>query len=134
MEDALGDISGLVGVGDYVLKEKIGEGPFSIVWKASQRRSREEVAVKQVILSKLNRSLKHCLDCELNFLASVNHPNIIRLIDAFQVYNHLSNLFVMPTSSLCIFSPSGFGLPYVKLMCRGCILSSYSALIELSIS
>lgn len=84
MEAVIGDIFGLVGVGDYVLKEKIGEGAFSIVWKASHRRSREEVAVKQVILSKLNRSLQHCLDCELNFLSSVNHPNIIRLIDAFQ--------------------------------------------------
>lgn len=87
MEAVIGDIFGLVGVGDYVLKEKIGEGAFSIVWKASHRRSREEVAVKQVILSKLNRSLQHCLDCELNFLSSVNHPNIIRLIDAFQVCN-----------------------------------------------
>lgn len=84
MEAVIGDIFGLVGVGDYVLKEKIGEGAFSIVWKASHRWSREEVAVKQVILSKLNRSLQHCLDCELNFLSSVNHPNIIRLIDAFQ--------------------------------------------------
>ncbi|PON43484.1 Serine/threonine protein kinase [Trema orientale] len=71
-------------VGEYVLKWKVGEGSFSTVWKAEHRVNGNEVAVKQVYLSKLNRHLKKCLDCELNFLSSVNHPNIIRLFNVFR--------------------------------------------------
>ncbi|KAJ7945277.1 protein kinase family protein [Quillaja saponaria] len=77
-------VSGSSTVGDYILKSKLGEGSFSTVWKAQHRLSGEEVAVKQVYHSRLNRRLKKCLDCELNFLSSVNHPNIIRLLNVFQ--------------------------------------------------
>ncbi|KAH1112527.1 hypothetical protein AAZX31_04G196500 [Glycine max] len=69
----------------YLLKSKIGEGSFSAVWRAEQRPpTGVDVAVKQVFLSKLNPRLKACLDCEINFLSSVNHPNIIRLLHFFQ--------------------------------------------------
>ncbi|KAJ4966102.1 hypothetical protein NE237_017951 [Protea cynaroides] len=87
MEVEITDISsesGISTVGDYILKRKVGEGPLSIVWKAQHRLSGEEVAMKQIYLSKLNRNLKGCLDCELNFLSNVRHPNIIRLINAIE--------------------------------------------------
>ncbi|KAJ4715250.1 protein kinase family protein [Melia azedarach] len=71
-------------VGDYVLKSKLGESSISTVWKAEHVLSGDVVAVKQVFLHKLNKHLKSCLDCELNFLSSVNHPNIIRLHEVFQ--------------------------------------------------
>ncbi|KAG6721614.1 hypothetical protein I3842_03G120300 [Carya illinoinensis] len=74
-----------VTVGDYVLKSKLGEGSFSIVWKAEHKLSGQEVALKQVYPSRLNRQLRNCFDCELNFLSSVNHPNIVRLFDVFRV-------------------------------------------------
>ncbi|XP_022632402.1 serine/threonine-protein kinase ATG1t isoform X4 [Vigna radiata var. radiata] len=76
----------VVGVGKlcYLLKSKIGEGSYSLVWRAEQRQTGDDVAVKQVFLSKLNPRLKACLDCEINFLSSVNHPNIIRLFHFFQ--------------------------------------------------
>lgn len=74
-------------VGDYELKGRLGgEGPLSIVWRAVHRSSGQEVVVKQVRASGLSRSLRECLDCELNFLAAVRHPNIIRLLDVFQAY------------------------------------------------
>ncbi|CAN6587130.1 unnamed protein product [Malus baccata var. baccata] len=70
--------------GDYIVISEVGRGSFSTVWKAVHRQSGKVVALKQVHLSRLNRHLKNCLDCELNFLSSVNHPNIIRLLNAFQ--------------------------------------------------
>ncbi|XP_021300904.1 serine/threonine-protein kinase ATG1t [Herrania umbratica] len=73
-----------VTIGDYILKSKLGESSFSTIWKAESKSSGEVVAVKQVFLSKLNKHLTNCLDCELNFLSSVNHPNIIRLLHVFQ--------------------------------------------------
>ncbi|KAI9376981.1 hypothetical protein POPTR_019G011300v4, partial [Populus trichocarpa] len=57
---------------------------FSTVWKAENKITGGGVAVKQVYLSKLNKNLRNCLDCELNFLSSVNHTNIIRLLDVFE--------------------------------------------------
>ncbi|GMH06678.1 hypothetical protein Nepgr_008518 [Nepenthes gracilis] len=72
-------------IGDYTLREKLGEGPYSTVWRAIHRITGEVVALKKVFLSKLNRKLRVSLDCELNFLSSVNHPNIIRLFNFFQV-------------------------------------------------
>ncbi|KAK9230372.1 hypothetical protein WN944_023339 [Citrus x changshan-huyou] len=73
-------------VRDYVLKSKFGESSSSLstVWKAKHLSSGDVVAVKQVYVEKVNKLLKSCLDCELNFVSSVNHPNIIRLFDAFQ--------------------------------------------------
>ncbi|KAF9610397.1 hypothetical protein IFM89_022308 [Coptis chinensis] len=71
-------------INEYVIREKIGEGCFSTVWKAEHRLSGQVVALKQVNLSKLNKNLKNCLDCELSFLSSVKHPNIIRLIDVIE--------------------------------------------------
>ncbi|KAH9717784.1 serine/threonine-protein kinase ATG1t [Citrus sinensis] len=76
-------------VRDYVLKSKFGESSSSLstVWKAKHLSSGDVVAVKQVYVEKVNKLLKSCLDCELNFVSSVNHPNIIRLFDAFQAEN-----------------------------------------------
>ncbi|PIA47739.1 hypothetical protein AQUCO_01400384v1 [Aquilegia coerulea] len=74
----------IISVEDYVIKGKIEEGRLSTVWKAENKLSGEEVVLKQVYLSKLNKNLKDCLDCELNFLSSVKHPNIIRLIEVLQ--------------------------------------------------
>ncbi|KAL6005506.1 hypothetical protein ACLOJK_006073 [Asimina triloba] len=68
----------------YVLKGRIREGAFSVVWRAEHRWSRQDVVLKQVYLSRLNRKLRACLECELNFLSAINHPNIIRLLDTFQ--------------------------------------------------
>lgn len=72
-------------IGEYRVSSKVGEGSLSTVWKAERRCSGEVVALKQVYLSKLNRNLSNSLHCEINFLSSVNHPNIIRLLHAFQV-------------------------------------------------
>ncbi|KAK8710946.1 hypothetical protein V6N13_146254 [Hibiscus sabdariffa] len=76
--------SELFTIGDYLLKSKLGESSVSVVWEAESKSSGEVVAVKQVFISKLNRHLANCLDCELQFLSSVNHPNIIRLLRVLQ--------------------------------------------------
>ncbi|KAK1567988.1 hypothetical protein Q3G72_019058 [Acer saccharum] len=78
------NVSNEVRVGEYWLKSKVGENCLCTVWKAEHVLSGEVVAVKQIYLYKLNKHLKTCLDCELNFLSSVNHPNIIRLFNVFQ--------------------------------------------------
>lgn len=80
-------------IGDYLLRSKLGDGAYSTVWRAEHRFRGETVALKQVHLSKLSRKLRNCLDCEISFLSSVIHPNIIRLLDVFQV-GYLSIFFL----------------------------------------
>ncbi|GFY91239.1 hypothetical protein Acr_07g0014350 [Actinidia rufa] len=72
-------------LGNYTVTSKLGGGTMSTVWKAEHRTSGQVVALKQVALSKLTRTLKNSLDYELNFLSTVNHPNIVRLVEVFQV-------------------------------------------------
>nr|XP_027077670.1 serine/threonine-protein kinase ATG1t-like isoform X2 [Coffea arabica] len=86
-ENDSSDSNELGRIQDYVLKSLLSEGSrgsVSRVWKARHRESGQLVALKQIQLSKLTRSLKNCLDCEVNFLSSVNHPNIIRLLGVFE--------------------------------------------------
>ena len=98
-------------VGKYKLRSKLGEGSYSTLWKAENLETGQEVAVKQVYLSKLNHTLKNSLDCELTFLSSVNHPNIIRLFDVLEV-----PLSSFPISSFIDYW-FGFGLIMVVVGC-----------------
>lgn len=76
----------LAVIGEYELWEKLGgEGPGSTVWRAVHRPSSSVVALKQVRLAGLSRALLDSLRCEIDFLAGVCHPNIVRLLDFFQV-------------------------------------------------
>ncbi|CAJ2641578.1 unnamed protein product [Trifolium pratense] len=113
----------LVGEGNnknyyYLLKSKIGEGSSSTVWKAEQRPTGKDVAVKQIFLSKLNSRLKASLDCEINFLSSVNHPNIVHLLHFFQ------NILLSSHRANAVLKISDFGLSrtvrpgeYVETVC-----------------
>lgn len=89
-------------IGDYVLRSKFGEGTYSTVWRAEHRATGETVALKQVHLSRLNRQLRNCLDCEISFLSSVKHPNIIRLLDVLQVFIFFCPIFYR---RFCALSP-----------------------------
>nr|XP_025632809.1 cyclin-dependent kinase 1 isoform X1 [Arachis hypogaea] len=93
-----------VRVKDIILKRKIGNGSFSAVWRAEHRGTGEEVAVKQVFLSKLNLRLKSLFHCELNFLSSVNHPNIVRLLDFFQLNSRMAYTEPYLNHKLCPLS------------------------------
>ncbi|PSS30285.1 Serine/threonine-protein kinase [Actinidia chinensis var. chinensis] len=68
-------------VGDYTVMAKLGGGTMSTVWKSEHRTSGRMVALKQGALSKLTRALKNSLDYKLNYLSTVNHPNIVRLLE-----------------------------------------------------
>lgn len=126
-------------VREYVLKERVGGGEgqrLSVVWRAEHRSSGHQVVLKQIFLSKLNCNLKSCLDCELNFLASVKHPNIIRLLDVIEVSLRVkfsSSLFLSFVSYM--FSPAQnrsknpnfnlFGTYPVRFSCIGLCFGAF---------
>lgn len=70
---------------EYEVKERLGgEPPFTVVWRAVHRPTGQVVAVKRVQVSGITRTLRECLECELSFLASARHPNIIGLLDVIR--------------------------------------------------
>ncbi|KAG9142579.1 hypothetical protein Leryth_011668 [Lithospermum erythrorhizon] len=75
----LGGGGGRFVVGDYVVGRQIGAGSFSTVWHARHRVDGTEVAIKEIIISRLNSKLQESLKSEIVILKKVDHPNIIRL-------------------------------------------------------
>ncbi|KAE8661120.1 PRA1 family protein A2 isoform 2 [Hibiscus syriacus] len=72
-------------VGSYLIGRQIGSGSFSIVCHARHRVHGTEVAIKEIVMSRLNKKLQESLMSEIYILKRINHPNIIRLHDIIEV-------------------------------------------------
>ncbi|XP_068643922.1 serine/threonine-protein kinase ATG1c-like [Aristolochia californica] len=66
-------------IGDYIVGRQIGSGSFSTVWHGRHRVHGTEVAIKEIIMERLNKKLQDSLVSEIVILKKINHPNIIRL-------------------------------------------------------
>ncbi|XP_068668773.1 serine/threonine-protein kinase ATG1b-like [Aristolochia californica] len=71
-------------IGDYIVGRQIGSGSFSTVWHGRHRVHGTEVAVKEIVMERLNTKLQDCLVSEIVILKKINHPNIIRLHDIIE--------------------------------------------------
>lgn len=68
----------------YEIGEKLGEGGFGSVYRATHSVTRERVAVKFIDLSRYERTKYSDLAYkEVRSLMSLSHPNIIHLKNAF---------------------------------------------------
>ncbi|KAK6943025.1 Protein kinase domain [Dillenia turbinata] len=72
-------------VGDYHVGNQIGAGSFSVVWHARHRIHGTEVAIKEIVMERLNKKLQDSLMSEIYILKRINHPNIIRLHEIIEV-------------------------------------------------
>jgi len=68
----------------YDLKEIIGKGKFGVVHRAIHKKTKQNVAVKIMSKSKMEKADLELLFREIEILKLCNHPNIIRLIDIFE--------------------------------------------------
>lgn len=73
-------------VGDYILGPRIGSGSFAVVWRSRHRQSGLEVAVKEIDKKQLSAKISESLLKEISILSTINHPNIIQLLKAIEVY------------------------------------------------
>jgi len=73
-------------VGPYILHEELGRGGMAVVYRATHPKTKEEVALKQMLAQyasdkdSIGRFLR-----ETEILQQLDHPNIIRIIDAGEV-------------------------------------------------
>jgi DNA-binding SARP family transcriptional activator/WD40 repeat protein/type II secretory pathway predicted ATPase ExeA len=66
----------------YLKGERLGEGAFSVVWRAVQPTVNRDVAIKQVKAELANRSeFVRAFEREANLVAGLEHPRIVPLYD-----------------------------------------------------
>ncbi|KAL5991708.1 hypothetical protein ACLOJK_012618 [Asimina triloba] len=71
-------------LGDYMMGRQIGFGSFSVVWYGRHRVHGSEVAIKEIVMERLNKKLQDSLLSEIEILKNINHPNIIHLHDIIE--------------------------------------------------
>ncbi|CAI5739403.1 unnamed protein product [Hyaloperonospora brassicae] len=68
----------------YKLGRKLGSGAFSVVHIATHRETRKQVAVKCIAKAKMGYLDVHSLNQEVEVMSSLDHPNIVPLLDYFE--------------------------------------------------
>ena len=74
----------------YELKDKIGEGRFSNVYKGINKKDNLEYAVKVIEKFKLSREEKLMLSHETEIMKLLNHSCIIKLKETLENKTHLN--------------------------------------------
>ncbi len=70
-------------VGNYVIREQIGEGGFAIVYAAEQEKPvRRKVALKIIKLGMDTKQVIARFEAERQALAMMDHPNVAKVFDA----------------------------------------------------
>ncbi|KAG5141875.1 hypothetical protein JHK82_017570 [Glycine max] len=76
-------------IGDYIVGPRIGSGSFAVVWRARNRSSGLEYAVKEIDKRHLSPKVRENLLKEISILSTIHHPNIIRLFEAIQTNDRI---------------------------------------------
>lgn len=72
-----------MGINDFDFLNKLGEGSYSTVYKVRRKADNQIYALKKIKFGTMNSRDKQNALNEIRFLASVNHPNIASLKEAF---------------------------------------------------
>jgi serine/threonine-protein kinase len=89
--------TGLLAVGRYELKEKLGEGGMGVVWRAFDSRIGGDVAVK-IMKDCSDPAALELFSKEWRALADLSHPNIVdvRDVDVMMEDGEQKPFFIMP--------------------------------------
>jgi len=83
-------------VGEYKLQRVVGKGSFAAVHRAAHRRTGARVAVKAIDRRRVDKRVHDGILQEREILRSIDHPNILRLLDTIDVRCRLAPLFQVP--------------------------------------
>lgn len=69
----------------YAVGEELGRGAFSVVKRAVNRKTNEEVAIKFIEKKYVDKQDLIFVAREIDILKKVNHPNVLKLIEVFEL-------------------------------------------------
>lgn len=72
----------------YKIEGTIGKGSFATVKKAKHRETQVRYAVKVLSKKKMSDEDKIAMQTEIEILKSVDHPNVVKMIDVFEDERH----------------------------------------------
>ena len=72
----------------YKIEATLGKGSFATVKKAKNRATQERFAVKVLSKKKMSEEDKAGMETEIEILKSLDHPNIVKLVDVFEDERH----------------------------------------------
>lgn len=76
-------------INEFMLKEKLGSGGFSTVYKAFHKTSRKMYAIKVIDFSQLSLLDQVNIEKEIRAHKVMNHKNVVQLYDFFWIDNHV---------------------------------------------
>ena len=81
----------------FKIIHKLGEGSFGIVYKVVRKTDHKQYALKQINLQKMGYEEKNNALNEVRLLASLNHPHVVKFLEAFPVHsgNYISKLCIV---------------------------------------
>lgn len=65
----------------YQIKEKVGEGAFSVVYRALDTQTKRSVAVKVIKKYQLDEKQRRNVMKEVGIMQQLSHPNVVTLVD-----------------------------------------------------
>lgn len=71
----------------YEIGAKLGKGAYGIVWKATDKKTNQVVALKKIFDAFQNATDAQRTYREIMFLQSLSHDNIIRLLNVLKADN-----------------------------------------------
>lgn len=92
-EDVLKKASGFSDIDNfYEFGEALGKGQFGLVRKATHKKTRTHVAIKQIKKKKISTDELDMLRNEIEVLKVCKHPNVVQLYDVFE---DRKNIFIV---------------------------------------
>ena len=73
----------------YKIENTIGKGSSATVKKAKNRETGERFAVKVLSKRKMSKQDMERLRTEIDILKTLDHPNIVKLVDIFEDERHI---------------------------------------------
>ncbi|KJE97811.1 cell division cycle 2 [Capsaspora owczarzaki ATCC 30864] len=78
---------------NYTKEEKIGEGTYGIVYKATDKRTGEYVAMKKIRLESQDEGVPSTAIREISLLKELTHMNVVPLKEVIHQNNNLYLVF-----------------------------------------
>ncbi|KAH9824852.1 ULK/ULK protein kinase [Melampsora americana] len=73
----------------FTIGDEIGRGSFAVVYEGVNTHTKQKVAIKAVIKSKLTTKLFQNLQDEINILKQIRHGNVVGLVDCISTNDYI---------------------------------------------